>query len=109
MGLIKVFLYGVIGGIFGLSIGLSIGSAIAFLGVMYNLDRSLLFISSFLCFGSFIFFFLLPREQYFFWRKIEKIHGIKNDGLFAFAPISFFLTVGMGIGIRHGCDQFIIC
>lgn len=109
MGMIKVFTYGVIGGIIGFLVGLPIGITIALLGAKYGIEKSWLYITSFLSIGGLIFFFLLPREQYFLWRKLKKRHDIKTGGLFDFAPASYFLMLGIAIGVRQGCVQFFSC
>jgi hypothetical protein len=92
-----------------LFIGLLIGVAIAVWGAGRGIDKSWLHVVSFLTLCSFIVFFILPREQYYFWRKIKR--DVLNQGgrLFDFAPVSFFLGVGIGIGVRHGCTQFVVC
>lgn len=101
MSAVKVFLWGVSGAMIGFFIGLPIGVAIAVWGAERGIDKSWLYVVSFLTLGSFIVFFILPREQYYFWRKIKRDVLSQDGGLFDFAPASFFLGVGIGIGVRH--------
>jgi hypothetical protein len=100
---------GIIGGSIGLSVGLVTGVLVAEFGASYGIDKSLLYVVSFLSTGSLIFFFILPMEQHYFWRKVKNGIATKDGGLFDFAPVSFFLIVGIAIGVRHGCTQFVIC
>jgi len=106
INMIRVFFFGLICGTLGMIIGYPTGVLIAKIGIYLNFDKWLLLTVSTLVFGGVIFILLLPLENRYIWSRIKGIdikdidEFRKDNFIFGFAPISFFLIVGVLLGIQ---------